>query len=63
MQQMLKEVFSGTAFMGRLEEIEEILKSGATPKVIYLDSLRHFGRKEGQEVYRMLKACANFQGT
>ena len=61
LQQILQEAFSGTAFTGRLKEIEEILKPGATPKVIYLDSLRHFGRKEGQEIYRILKTCANFQ--
>ena len=61
MQRMLQEAFSGTAFAGRLKEIGEILKPGATPKVIYLDSLRHFGRKEGQEIYRILKTCGNFQ--
>lgn len=61
MQRMLQETFSGTAFIGRLKEIEEILKPGATPKVIYLDSLRRFGRKEGQEIYRILKTCGNFQ--
>ncbi len=61
LQRMLQEAFSGTAFTGRLKEIKEILKPGATPKVIYLDSLRHFGRKEGQEIYRILKTCANYQ--
>ena len=61
LQRMLQEAFSGTAFTGRLKEIKEILKPGATPKVIYLDSLRHFGRKEGQEINRILKTCANFQ--
>lgn len=61
LHRMLQEAFSGTAFTQRLKEIEEILKPGASPKVIYLDSLRHFGRKGGQEVYRILKTCANFQ--
>ena len=61
LQRMLQEAFSGTAFTGRLKEIKEILKPGATPKVIYLDYLRHFGRKEGPEIYRILKTCANFQ--
>ena len=31
-----------------------------SPKVIYLDSLRHFGRKNGTEIYRRLKDCAIF---
>ncbi len=57
LQKILREAFSGTAFAARLSEIEGIVKNGATPKVIYLDSLRHFGRKEGQEVYRILKTC------
>ena len=34
----------------------------ATPKVIYLDSLRRFGRKGGQEVYRILKSCKGLKG-
>lgn len=57
MQRMLQEAFSGTAFTGRLREIEDVLKNGASPRVIYLDSLRRFGRREGQEIYRILKTC------
>lgn len=59
LQQMLQDKFSGTAFAERLQEIEGILKTGTSPKVIYLDSLRHFGRKDGQEIYRILKACTD----
>lgn len=57
LQKALRDTFSGTAFAPYLKEIEEIIKAGVSPKVIYLDSLRRFGRKEGLEVYRMLKAC------
>jgi len=59
LQQALRQVFSGTAFLDRLREIEQIIKGGTSAKVIYLDSLRHFGRKEGQEVYRILKESGN----
>jgi len=59
LQQTLRQVFSGTAFLDRLREIEQIIKGGASPKVIYLDSMRHFGRKDGQEVYRILKESGN----
>ena len=55
---LLRKAFSGTAYTSRLREIEEILKPGATRKVLYLDSLRRFGRQGGQEVYRILKTCA-----
>lgn len=57
LRRILQDTFSNTAFADRLKEIESIVKSGTSPKVIYLDSLRHFGRKDGQEVYRMLKSC------
>lgn len=60
LQQVLQKAFSGTSYTDRLNEIESIVKTGTTPKLIYLDSLRHFGRKGGQEVYRILKACAEF---
>jgi len=59
LQRLLQEAFSGTSFADRLNEIESIMKTGTSPKVIYLDSLRHFGRKGGQEVYRILKTCTN----
>lgn len=55
--QMLQEAFEGTEYSGRLQEIQDVLRAGTSPKVIYLDSLRRFGRKDGQEIYRRLKAC------
>lgn len=60
LRRILQDAFTGTAFAGRLNEIEDILTAGNSPKVIYLDSLRRFGRKEGQEIYRILKTCTNF---
>ena len=60
LQQALRGVFDGTAYSDRLPDIQDILKSGTSPKVIYLDSLRRFGRKDGQEIYRMIKTCTNF---
>ena len=58
-QRMLSELFEGTEYSNRLSEIQDVLKTGTSPKVIYLDSLRRFGRKDGQEIYRKLKAYAN----
>ena len=60
LQRALRDVFDGTAYMDRLPDIQDILKSGTSPKGIYLNSLRCFGRKEGQEIYRMIKTCTNF---
>lgn len=58
-RQMLQEAFEGTAYSDRLQEIQDVLRAGTSPKVIYLDSLRRFGRKDGQEIYRRLKTCRN----
>ena len=59
LQQTLRVMFDGTAYSDRLSDIQDILKSGTSPKVIYLDSLRRFGRKDGQEIYRMIKTCTD----
>lgn len=56
-QQILQKAFMGTTYSDRLQEIQDVLETGRSPKVIYLDSLRRFGRKDGQEIYRRLKAC------
>ena len=60
LRSQLDEAFAGTEFSGRTSEIEDILKNGKTPKVIYLDTLRRFGRKDGLAVYKTLKSCAEF---
>lgn len=57
LQKLLRDSFAGTAFVDRLKEIEDILQAGKTPKVMYLDSLKRFGRRDGQEIYRILKTC------
>lgn len=62
-QQVLQTAFEGTEFCDRLKDIQDILKGGATPKVIYLDALRRFGRKGGQEIYRILKNCKDLQNS
>lgn len=59
LQQALRAAFEGTVYADRLQEIQDLLKTGKTPKVLYLDSLRHFGRKAGQEVYRRIKSCSS----
>lgn len=60
LKQMLQDAFAGTEYLERTPEMEEILKQGTSPKVIYLDTLRRFGRKDGLAVYKTLKTCAKF---
>lgn len=61
LRQAIRDAFAGTEFEDRLEEIGELLKKGTAPKMIYLDSMRRFGRTSGQKIYRILKNCAAFQ--
>ncbi len=54
----LEELFAGTEYIPRIAEIKEFMEGskGKSAKVVYLDTLRHFGRKDGLAVYRQLKA-------
>lgn len=53
--------FEGSEFCDRLQEIQDILKNAVSPKAVYLDSMRRFGLKGGQTVYRTLKSCQQLQ--
>lgn len=57
LKRALQDAFAGTEYLARTDEIEEILKQGSSPKVVYLDTLRRFGRKDGLAVYKTLKSC------
>ena len=54
----LKEAFAGTKFASRIGEMADILKTEKTTRDIYLDTLRRFGRRDGLEIYKKLKVCA-----
>lgn len=60
-EKSLQQQFSGTEYESVLPDIISIV-SGKKPsaKVIYLDSLKRFGRKNGVDIYRQLKNCAIF---
>ena len=58
LRELLQEVFNDTEYINRTDEMEEILKTGKTAKVIYLNTLHCFGRKDGLAVYQRLKNCA-----
>ena len=55
LRQLLQEAFVDTEFIDRTPEIEQIVKSGKTAKIIYLNTLHCFGRKDGLAVYQRLK--------
>lgn len=53
----LQELFEGTPYENKIEEIQNMIQGKEkNAKVIYLSSLHLFGKKEGLEVYRKIKA-------
>lgn len=59
----LQNLFAGTEYEDRLEQIQSLLeRKDKSWKLIYLNSLHLFGRKDGLEIYhkiKMLKKCEN----
>ena len=54
---VLRKIFDGTQYESKIDEIQNMLAGKEkNSKIIYLDSLHLFGRKEGLEVYHKLKA-------
>ena len=49
------EVFSGTEYEGLISQIVNLIVTDCRPKVLYLNSLKSFGKKSGTEVYRKIK--------
>ena len=58
LKKTLQEAFADTEFSDRIDEIEHVVKSGTTPRILYLETLRHFGRKGGLTVYQSIKKIA-----
>lgn len=48
-------IFAGTEMEGRVDEIVALLLDKSSPRVLYLNSIKRFGRKSGTETYRELK--------
>lgn len=55
LQKVLKNIFGETAFADKMDEIQEMIEVGKSKKIIYLDSLHRFGKKQGLEIYDHLK--------
>lgn len=56
MKKRLEELLMETPYAGEMDHIYNMMVAPEhTPKVVYLNSLRQFGRKNGLEIYRLLK--------
>ena len=56
LQEILKQIFGGTDYASKMPEIQNMMETAKTPKVVYLDSLHRFGKRQGLEIYRRVKA-------
>ena len=55
LQELLKQIFGDTDYASKMPEIQDMVEKGKTPKVIYLNSLHRFGKKQGLEIYSRIK--------
>ncbi len=51
----LEEKFADTEYAGMIEQIAMVMEGKKENKVLYLDSLKRFGRKKGVEIYHRIK--------
>ena len=56
LRDLIDRAFSDTPFSNRTGEMLEILNGAKTSRRIYLDTLRRFGRRDGLEIYDILKS-------
>ncbi len=54
----ITDLFFGTDYENLILQIADMVILSDRPKVLYLNSLKSFGRKTGTEVYRKIKNCA-----
>ena len=55
LQEILRQIFDGTDYASKMTEIQNMMETAKTPKIIYLNSLHRFGKKQGLEIYRRIK--------
>lgn len=55
LRKTLQNVFRGSELADKMPEIQTMVETGKAPKIIYLDALRRFGKKQGLEIYQRLK--------
>lgn len=61
-KEVLRRLFEGTEYEGRIGEIQNLLEDGGkTSKVVYLNSLYLFGRKSGLEIYHKIRECGELR--
>lgn len=54
-QSEVQELFDDTKYGSEIGKIIDIIQAKSTPKVLYLDTLKRFGKKDGLEIYSKIK--------
>lgn len=54
-QSEVQELFDDTKYGNEIGKIIDIIQAKSAPKVLYLDTLKRFGRKDGLEIYSKIK--------
>ena len=54
----ITDIFTGTEYETLISQIVDMVISTDKPKILYLTSLKSFGKKNGTEVYRKIKNSA-----
>ena len=57
-RRILEKEFADTAYEEKLGAIQGLVEKGAGKKILYLDSVKTFGKKDGLEIYRRMKKAA-----
>lgn len=55
MKKVLENYFCDTKYQGDIEKIQDILEEKHSKKIVYLNTLKHFGRKDGLMIYGKVK--------
>lgn len=56
--QMVEKLLSGSEYEGLTSQIVDMILEADRPRVLYINSLKSFGRKRGTEVYRKIRNYA-----
>lgn len=57
-REILKRAFADTVYEEKLGRIQEVFERRSDRKVLYLDSVKAFGKKDGLEIYRRMRELA-----
>ena len=55
MREILEKAFADTGYKEQVGAIQHLLEKQSGKKILYLDSVKTFGKRDGLEIYRRMK--------